>query len=61
MPGKPIFLCKNKNKVFIMKYYEDLLILGCFTFKKIIEITGSEAAAKWLVMEYQKKRSNRAG
>lgn len=38
-----------------MKYYEDLLILGCFTFREIIEITGSEAAAKWLVMEYQKK------
>lgn len=39
-----------------MKYYEKLLELGCFSKKDLEQITGSEAAAKWLCQEYQKKR-----
>lgn len=38
-----------------MKHYEKLLALGCFTKADLEEITGSEAAAKWLCREYQKK------
>lgn len=38
-----------------MKHYEKLLGLGCFSKKDLEKITGSEAAAKWLLQEYQKK------
>lgn len=38
-----------------MKHYEKLLALSCFTKGDLEEITGSEAAAKWLCREYQKK------
>lgn len=38
-----------------MKYYEKLLALGCFSKADLEGITGSEAAAKWLCREYQKK------
>ena len=38
-----------------MKYYEKLLALGCFSKADLESITGSEAAAKWLCREYQKK------
>lgn len=38
-----------------MKYYEKLLSLGCFTKGELVEITGTEAAAKWLCREYLKK------
>ena len=38
-----------------MKHYEKLLALSCFTKEDLEEITGSEAAAKWLCREYQKK------
>ena len=38
-----------------MKYYKKLLSLGCFTRSDLEKITGSEAAAKWLCREYQKK------
>ena len=38
-----------------MKHYEKLLELGCFSKNDLEQITGSEAAAKWLCWEYQKK------
>lgn len=38
-----------------MKHYEKLLELGCFSKNDVEHITGSEAAAKWLCWEYQKK------
>lgn len=38
-----------------MKYYEKMLELGCFNKRKAIELTGSEAAAKSLLYDYQKK------
>ena len=38
-----------------MKYYEKMLELGCFNKSKVIELTGSEAAAKSLLYDYQKK------
>ena len=38
-----------------MKHYEKILSLGCFSKAELEEITGSEAAAKWLIQEYQKK------
>ena len=38
-----------------MKYYEKLLELGCFSKNDLVHITGSEAAAKWICQEYQKK------
>ena len=38
-----------------MKHYEKLLELGCFSKNDLEQITGSEAAAKWLCREYQKK------
>ncbi len=38
-----------------MKRYEKLLELGCFSKKNLEQVTGSEAAAKWLCLEYQKK------
>ncbi|MCH4038890.1 MAG: transcriptional regulator [Lachnospiraceae bacterium] len=38
-----------------MKHYEKLLELGCFSKNDLEHITGSEAAAKWLCYEYQKK------
>ena len=38
-----------------MKHYEKLLELGCFSIKDLKQITGSEAAAKWICREYQKK------
>lgn len=39
----------------MMKHYEKLLELGCFSKSNLEQITGSEAAAKWLCYEYQKK------
>ena len=38
-----------------MKHYEKLLELGCFSKNDLEQITGSEAATKWLCREYQKK------
>lgn len=38
-----------------MKYYEKMLEFGCFNKRKVIELTGSEAAAKSLLYNYQKK------
>ncbi len=38
-----------------MKYYEKLLELGCFNKNELEDIAGSEAAAKWLCWDYQKK------
>ena len=38
-----------------MKHYEKLLELGCFSKNDLEQITGSEAAAKWICQEYQKK------
>ena len=38
-----------------MKYYEKLLELQCFSKEDLTKITGSEASAKWLCLEYQKK------
>lgn len=38
-----------------MKYYEQLVRLGCFTINDLKQITGSETAAKWICQEYQKK------
>ena len=45
----------NVREVSIMKHYEKLLELGCFSKNDLEQITGSEAAAKWLCREYQKK------
>jgi predicted transcriptional regulator of viral defense system len=39
----------------MVKYYEKMLELGCFNKSKVIELTGSEAAAKSLLYDYQKK------
>lgn len=38
-----------------MKYYEQMLELGCFNKSKIIELTGNDAAAKSILYDYQKK------
>lgn len=38
-----------------MKYYEKMLELGCFNKRTVMELTGSEAAAKSLLYDYQKK------
>lgn len=38
-----------------MKYYEQMLELGCFNKSKIIELTGTDAAAKSILYDYQKK------
>lgn len=38
-----------------MKHYEKMLELGCFSKSNVIELTGSEAAAKSLLYDYQKK------
>ena len=38
-----------------MKYYEKMLELGCVNKSKAMELTGSEAAAKSLLYDYQKK------
>lgn len=38
-----------------MKYYQKLLELGCFSKNDLEQITGSEAAAKWICREYQQK------
>lgn len=38
-----------------LKYYEELVQLGCFSRDKLIQITGSEAAAKSLVLNYLNK------
>lgn len=38
-----------------MKYYEKMLELGCFNKNTMIELTGSEAAAKSLLYDYQRK------
>lgn len=38
-----------------MKYFEKMLELGCVNKSKMMELTGSEAAAKSLLYDYQKK------
>ena len=38
-----------------MKYYEAMLELGCFSKKMIMQLTGSEAAAKSILYDYQNK------
>lgn len=38
-----------------MKYYEDFLKLGCFTFEEAAGIVGLEATAKSLLQQYTKK------
>lgn len=38
-----------------MKYYEEMLGLGCFCKNDIIELSGSEAAAKSILHSYQEK------
>lgn len=38
-----------------MKHYEKLLALGCFDRVDLVRVAGSEAAAKWICLEYQKK------
>lgn len=39
----------------MMKYYEKMLEFGCVNKSKVMELTGSEAAAKSLLYDYQKK------
>ena len=50
-------LCDNikTRQVKKMKYYEQMLELGCFNKSKVIELTGTEAAAKSILYDYQKK------
>lgn len=38
-----------------MKYYENLLEMGCFSRAALIELTGSQAAASSLIYSYQQK------
>ena len=38
-----------------MKYYEKLIEIGCFSREELVGITGSIAAAKSLIYDYQKK------
>lgn len=38
-----------------MKHYEKLLEIGCFSREKLIELVGTQAAAKSVIYEYQKK------
>lgn len=38
-----------------MKYYENLLELGCFDRQALVKLTGSAAAATDLIYDYQKK------
>ncbi len=38
-----------------MKYYEELLEMGCFSREDLAEVTGSVAAAQSLIYDYQKK------
>lgn len=39
----------------IMKHYENLLEVGCFTRKQAVEVAGSVAAANMLIYDYQKR------
>lgn len=49
-PGK--FVRKKRAQMEkTMKYYEKTLELGCFNKSKVMELTGSEAAAKSLLLE----------
>lgn len=48
--------CYNKNQeAIIMKHYEKLIELGCFSRNDLIAITGSDAAANSLIHDYLKK------
>lgn len=38
-----------------MKYYQELVDLGCFAIKDLVKLTGHETAAKWVCQEYLKK------
>lgn len=38
-----------------MKYYEELLEMGCFSGENVVQLTGSVAAANSLLYDYQKK------
>lgn len=38
-----------------MKYYEKLVSMACFSKRNLTEICGSDASAKWIIWEYQKK------
>lgn len=38
-----------------MKYYEDFLKLGCFSFEEAVDVVGLEATAKSLLQQYTKK------
>ena len=38
-----------------MKYYEDFLKLGCFSFEEAVDIVGLEATAKSILQQYTKK------
>lgn len=55
-----IFIFKDfvqllKLKANIMKHYEELIELGCFSREKLTEIVGTPAAANMIIYEYQKK------
>lgn len=39
-----------------MKYYQELLKMGIFSFNDIVDLTGNKETASSLVREYQKKR-----
>lgn len=39
----------------MLKYYEKMLELGSFNKRKVVELAGSEAAAKSLLYDYQRK------
>lgn len=38
-----------------LKYYEELLEMGCFNRAELVKLTGTVAAAKSLIYDYQKK------
>jgi predicted transcriptional regulator of viral defense system len=38
-----------------MKHYENLLDMGCFTRKQLIQLVGTSGAANMIIYEYQKK------
>ena len=46
----------NVREVSIMKHYEKLLELGCFSKNDLEQITGSEAAAKVALPGVSKER-----
>lgn len=53
---KELFCAKIKTGgESVMKYYEKLVELGCFSRQNLVNITGSESAAASLIYEYLKK------